>query len=669
MRMKEKRVRIYPDPCEVEVESSTLNPDCLAGARGLGYHLFNIRVRINPDPVLTLCLLLAATNAFAQESLPELVVSGQRVAIDESVSTIATVATPLRYEPYVDLQERGTPEGQGDVVIRGSTFENTAVSLGGLSLFDPQTGHYVLELPLSPNFFSAPEILTGSEQSLKGMNSSVGSVGYNFQQIKTSSAQLRAGAGEYGTHLQSVFLRQADLLGEDAPTNLGVDLEYSRSRSSGTRRFGDSEFDRISGRLQLNSELGQTDLFGGFQHKYLSWPNLYALQELHNVIGSSGIESDELRTGMVGLHHEVVLDGEGSNLKGGFLYRENRDDYELDRFSPGLFNPFQHNVRLASAGVEGTFVRDNFRIRSSAKVLSDWITSTALTFGNFDSRTLFQAAIVPELELDLAENRDLTLFAGARFDDSDRDTSKVLPVAGVSYRQKRSDSSWERAYLDFSGASQVAGYTALASNPSGGLFRGNADLARTSSFNSELGLEVSRSGFSAKTAAFVRRDNNLVDWVYNSQIQPFAPRSATNLDITTAGIETLARVELERSDLIFSYAYLSKNQGRSGLDFDASFYALNFPNHRLTASAVLRLTEQVTLRTDNEFRIQERNTLRATTDRSFIISTATVQFDLPWVRGLSVDVVVDNIGNENFEEIPGVPGRRRFSGGFVSYRY
>ena len=47
-------------------------------------------------------------------------------------------------------------EAQSDVTIRGDTFENTGLQVGALSIFDPQTGHYLMELPVAPAMLGAP---------------------------------------------------------------------------------------------------------------------------------------------------------------------------------------------------------------------------------------------------------------------------------------------------------------------------------------------------------------------------------------------------------------------------------------------------------------------------------------------------------------------------------
>ena len=69
------------------------------------------------------------------------------VANQEPAGTFAMPVSALRYEPLVDIEPRNMAEAQSDVTIRGDTFENTGLQVGALSIFDPQTGHYLTELP------------------------------------------------------------------------------------------------------------------------------------------------------------------------------------------------------------------------------------------------------------------------------------------------------------------------------------------------------------------------------------------------------------------------------------------------------------------------------------------------------------------------------------------
>src|SRR5689334_20103617 len=119
---------------------------------------------------------MPALGQLAPLSLPEVTVYSPRVANQTPAVSFAMPVSALRYEPQVDVQARNLTEAQSDVTIRGGIFENTGFRIGGVSLIDPQTGHYYAEIPIAPAMLGAPEILTGADHALLTLNSTVGAI-------------------------------------------------------------------------------------------------------------------------------------------------------------------------------------------------------------------------------------------------------------------------------------------------------------------------------------------------------------------------------------------------------------------------------------------------------------------------------------------------------------
>src|SRR5438105_5558104 len=124
---------------------------------------------ISPGLIANLALL--GTLA-AQESiiLPKVSVYSEQVANETPAATYAMPVSGLQFEPRVDVQARNLAEAQADVAIRGGVFENTGFKVGAFSVYDPQTGHYLAELPIAPAMLSTPRILTGASNAMGGFN-------------------------------------------------------------------------------------------------------------------------------------------------------------------------------------------------------------------------------------------------------------------------------------------------------------------------------------------------------------------------------------------------------------------------------------------------------------------------------------------------------------------
>ena len=145
-------------------------------------------------------------------------------------------------------------EAQADVTIRGGIFENTGFRVASATLLDPQSGHYFAEIPIAPQMLTGPAILTGADNALYGMNSSVGTVSFGWKPIITGGS-VSLGTGTNDFNLQSIHGAKSTKLDSLNSLNnytLGFEGEYSHSQSDGTIDFGDHDFTRTAGRVQLS---------------------------------------------------------------------------------------------------------------------------------------------------------------------------------------------------------------------------------------------------------------------------------------------------------------------------------------------------------------------------------------------------------------------------------
>ena len=577
--------------------------------------------------------------------LPKVSVYSEQVANQTPVSTFAMPVSGLQFEPRVDVQARTLAEGQADVAIRGGVFENTGFKFGAFSVYDPQTGHYLAELPIAPAMLTSPRILTGVDNALGGFNAEVGTVAYGWQPI-TQRGEFSAAMGNYNTNRQSFYQGVARPTATAGQT-VGADLELSRSESDGSVPFGDHNFKRMAGRVQLRDEHSQTDLFAGWQKKFFGWPNLYT------PFGDN--ETESLRTELYAINHREWSSAENYWQVGAY-YRRNYDDYEFNRFVPGQFNPYQHTTHVRSVALDGHRESGYWALAYSAQYMRDSIESTSLIFGRFKSRDYLKLAVVPEYTAATA-NGPVTLRAGATYDDTNRDSSAVSPVVEVALKP----SAGVRLYAHYAESTQVPTYTALNSNPAAGLFRGNPNLGRETSRNLETGVDVTRDAWTVQAAVFQRRDDQLVDWTFRKGV---TARTANPVNLRTTGFELVAATRTPRYDLILGYTFLDKAADYGAATIDASFYALNFAKHRLTAAVVVRPVDGFELRVDNEYRLQEKNPLRTIGGNEAFLMRIGLYYLPREIKGLELSAQMDNVWDSDFQEVPAVPAaRRQFSVG------
>ena len=594
-----------------------------------------------------LCSITPFTYAQAtsntETAIEQITVEASATANKLPVGTFDSPVSNLEYDPRVDLQSRNMAEAQADVTIRGGIFENTGFRVGSATLLDPQTGHYVAELPIAPQMLTGPYILTGADNALNGMNSSVGSISFGFKPI-TTGGNVSVGTGTNDFNLQSIYAGISTDVDDAKNWQLGFEGEYSHSQSDGSIENGDHDFNRASARIQLIGADSQTDVLYGSQEKFFGWPNMYTPFGVN--------ETEELETRLLMLNHQQNY-ADNSHFEVSAYYRKHNDHYIFSRENPSAFEAF-HETKVKSIAVSGSHAQNTaFAVNYSAQYIEDEIESTTLE-NNFTSRTYYKLSVLPEYKIDLKQNQLLTLRLGAAFDDTNRDDSELSLIGDISLNTQNSDGSEQTVYLSYAQASQVAGYTAIGGSDQGGLFRSNYNLERETTKNLELGYLIQEQTWQLNSAVFYREDNNLTDWTFS--FDSSSARFANPVDIDATGVEFFATKYFDTTELIASYTYLNKSENYGDADIDASFYALNFPDHRVTLGAIWTPNDLIEMRIDNEWRKQHENALRSGKDTA-LFTQLSLKITPTVINNLFITLAADNVWDESFEEIPGTPGR------------
>ena len=124
-------------------------------------------------------------------SLNEISVQGNRIQIpfskqnrnvtiiDEAIIAslpVKSVNELLFYVGGVDVRQRGPWGTQADIRLDGGTFDQTLILLNGIKITDPQTGHNMMNLPVSLNTIQRIEVLKGAAARIYGINALNGAI-------------------------------------------------------------------------------------------------------------------------------------------------------------------------------------------------------------------------------------------------------------------------------------------------------------------------------------------------------------------------------------------------------------------------------------------------------------------------------------------------------------
>lgn len=594
-----------------------------------------------------------AADVPGDEEISEITVNARRVANTRPAGTYATAATALRFDPLTELQSRGIAEGQADVTVQGGVFENTGFRLGATTIMDPQTGHYVAELPVDPALLTAPAIYKGIDNAVAGFNSAIATVAYGLQPLNRGGF-LSAGAGSDGLNFQS--LRYAHVESLEGGAEFAAALSLSRSEGDGTVPRGDHRFERYNLQLQHRGDDRQSDLLLAFQDKFFGWPGAYT--------GFATLpEIDDTQTSLAVLNHRRV--SATGWWEAGAFYRRLVDDYDFNRdtIESGVPGAFEHETRIFAVGLQGRHDTGRVSWHYGTQLTADeLVRSTDLTNGDFSERRYATLTIVPSIDVALESGATLTWRAGLTVDHSNRDDTAVSPLLGLSVAR---DGSFGLTTigLEYAETTQLPGYTALKSNPAG-LFGGNASLGRETANQLSLSLKHDADLWQGHMAFFSRRDDDLVDWTYATGA-PFA-RQANAVDIDVLGFEAFVTRNWASIEIAAGYTWIDKDADYGDAQVDASFYALNFAKHRATLAIRYRFADAFELRLDNEYRRQEDNPLRVG-DSTTYLGAASLAWNADAPRGISAALVVDNLADSEYQPFPGTPAAGRQVSLSISY--
>ena len=582
--------------------------------------------------------IASAQDILSEEQIDEIKVSASRVANTRPAGTYAAPATELRFDPTTELQSRGLPEGQADVTVRGGVFENTGFRFGATTVMDPQTGHYVAELPIDPAFMSSPELLTDIDNALFGFNSNIATVAYSPALI-ADGGSIRVGAGT--DNLRFLSGRAAGTSTFESGAEYGYAFSGAYSEGDGTIANGDHKFSRLNAHLQRRVDNEQTDVLLSYQDKFYGWPGAYT--------GFASLpEKDDTKTTLFIANHRIDVDA--GFLEVGAFYRRLEDDYDFDRTTSesGAPGSFDHETRVHGVGFAGMQRSGKLDWHYAGQFTSDKLVySTDLTEGDFNSRNYMTARVVPSIDFEKANDTLVTFRFGAVFDYSSKDSSALSPVLGVTL-DKTTAAGNDFVSLNYATSSQVPGYTVLKSRPSG-LFGGNALLGREKSRQLTLSIGRNAGAWEGEVHTYFRQDDSLVDWTYLSGA-PFA-RQANAVDIDVFGVELVARRRWDAFELFGGYAYLDKDADYGTAAVDASYYALNYATHRAVVGAIYQITDSVELLVDTEYREQRENPLRTTDDQAFTVSMA-LEYR---ADQFGVSLTADNLTDDDYQQFPGTP--------------
>lgn len=485
------------------------------------------------------CIYASAQESYTLEKIVVRAEDGLSEVISASdikKGNFNSIAEPLNCISGADLRWRGAFGIQGDLTIRGSTYEEVGVLIDGVRVSDPQTGHHNLDIPLTSFDLERIEVVKEGASSLYGAGALAGSVNFVTAKPEKKSLKVNTLFGEHALFGSGFSL---SLPIEDFSSRFSFDRKQSKGDPANT------DFEQETASLYLNKDFSafSADTLFGYQEKDFGASTFY-----------SNLSSEqEERTETIFLKTGLSGKGEGLWRESNFSLRRHRDKFIFRRNQPTSIN---HHTTY-SYGLDSQFsLPVEYGVFSSVVDFGrDKIDSSNLA----KHSRLYQGASVGFVpDLDGAWTADCRGRAD-HYEDWGWEESYNL---GLGYRindELRFKGSLSQGF-------RVPTFTELYYSSSENIGNENLEPEKAEVFN--LGLHFKEDSFALALEGFMRRGHNLIDWTRTSTNDPW---QATNLGrVDFYGIEfnsklkpeiDLGGLDLEQVTFSYNYNYADKKAG------------------------------------------------------------------------------------------------------------
>lgn len=526
----------------------------------------------------------------------------------------------LKYLGGVDLKSRGVEGVQGDVSIRGGTFEQTLILLNGMKMSDPQTAHHNLNIPVSLDNVERIEILKGQGSRIFGPNAFSGAVNIITKKSNPASLSLSALGGDNSLY--------EAVIAASYPIGIASNsISFSRKKSDGYRFNTDFDITNFSLQNNISSNGYNVNLFFGYNDKKFGANSFYS-----NLFPN---QWEHITTKFLNGSVDFSL-GEFT-LSPKIYWRRNDDDFFLDHNRPD-WNRNIHQTNSYGAEIQSSIKTEFGTTSFGGEIGNDQIISSNLGEHSRNKGGFFAEQVLAPFE-------NFTSSFGFFVYNYSGIGWKFWPGIDMAYRL----SEHAKIFASAGKAFRMPTFTDLYYRSPANI--GNPNLTYEETTNYEVGFSLQQNIFQTDISVFLKDGKNLIDWVRPNYLSPWQVENVTN--VKTYGAEISLYVNLINwlgssafKNFEVSYAYLTADRSASNFE---SKYLLDHLRHQLIAG----ITNDLPLEISQNWSFRFQN--RANLTPQFTVDTQLQKR----IDAFEIVVRVTNIFDRIYSDFSGVelPGR------------
>ncbi|MFY0255948.1 TonB-dependent receptor plug domain-containing protein [Chitinophaga sp. 30R24] len=500
---------------------------------------------------------------------------------------VSSLTEVLAYVPGLDVRQRG-PEGiQADIGIDGGTFDQTLVLLNGIKITDPQTGHNVMNLPVSLADVDHIEVLRGAAARVYGINALNGAINIVTRKATENALTINGSGGSSFKKNEDNHLYGAYSLGATGSlVKGGVSQSLSVSRNQGNGYRYNTAYDNYRAFYQaaFNADsLHQYNLMAGFVN------NGYGANGFYSSPGDLNSE-ETVKTFLAAVSNTSRI-RRNWVMTPRISYRYTKDDYIY--IKPDNYRNL-HNTNILDAELNNTFATSIGTFGAGIEGRYEHIKSTSLGNRERSNYGVFG-------EYKSFADRRFTFSLGGYLNYNSVYGWQFFPGADVGFNLAPD----LKLFANAGTAQRLPTYTDLHYN--GGGIMGNPELDPEKAVYTEVGVRKFSGKFSYTGSVFYRQVSNFIDFVKDTVggLDPttlkWQPQNFQRADMTgfalNAGYNTAfaPRQFFNSLGINAGYNYLSPSFKGDAISTKISRYVIETLRHQLTANVRTDLLQHFTI--------------------------------------------------------------------------
>ncbi len=440
---------------------------------------------------------------------------------------VRSVSELLSFVTGVDVRQRGPGGLQADISIDGGTFDQALVLINGVKVADSQTGHNMMNLPITLDDIDHVEVLRGSASRVYGLHALTGAINLVTRKAQKTGVSAHLFAG-------SSFKR--DEVSGDSYTSYGAQARASLVHKGSQHSLSVAQ--EAGNGYRYNTAFNNQKVFYQSHIPVAKSDQLEIMAGyIHNNFGANGFysapgdkESEETVKTLLAAVGYTTKVTENWTITPRLSYRHNVDDYLYIKQKPDKFHN-HHQTNVFGAEVNNTILTTIGTFGLGIESRMERINST-----NLGKRNRSNTGIYGEYKFEPLERLLVNVGAYANY-NSDYGW-QAFPGIDAGYNFY---GNW-RLFANLGSGQRLPTYTDLYYQ--GPTNIGNDMLEPEQSTYAEGGLKYNQERLTFNVSYFYRSITNFIDWIKASEAAPWKPENFSQLN--TKGFTFHADYQLKK---------------------------------------------------------------------------------------------------------------------------